>query len=165
MIRDRLNILKAIHIFTDASIIIIAYLVAYYIRFYTPLFVDGVGKFYPLEKYAALLVYLVPIYLFIYFFFRLYSSEPEEYRRHPVLKIVVSNMVGLLLFLTFLYFQKENNISRIFLLLFLIINIILTVGSRILITNTRLKLKRGWKKELIGKFRIERVRRIFIAIE
>ena len=144
MMRDRMNILKAIHILTDAAIVIIAYLVAYYVRFYNPLLVDGVGNFYPLERYAALLVYLVPIYLFIYFFFRLYSSEPEEHRRHPVLKIVVSNLVGFILFLTLLYFQKENNISRIFLLVFFILNIILTVGSRILITtHTKLKLKRG----------------------
>ncbi len=142
--KDRMKMLKSFHALMDASIIIISYLVAYYVRFYTPLFGEVSGNFYPLGSYAGLLLYLVPIYLLTYFSFRLYTPEPEEYRWHPVVKLVPANVVGIILFFALLYFQKEHNISRRFLLLFLIINIVLSVGSRILITNSaKLKLKRG----------------------
>ncbi len=135
MMRDRMKMLNAFHILRDTVIIIIAYLVAYYVRFYTPIFSEELGNFYPLKSYAELLVYLVPIYLLSYFFFRLYHPEPDELGRHQLLRIVISNMVGIILFIVFLYIQKEYNISRIFLLLFFLINVILAIVSRMLITN------------------------------
>jgi FlaA1/EpsC-like NDP-sugar epimerase len=146
MVKDRMKMLKTFHILTDAGIIIVAYLAAYYVRFYTPLLNEKLGNYYPLERYVVLLVYLVPIYLLSYFFFRLYNAESEERRWPMVLRVVLSNMVGIIIFIALLYFQKENNVSRSFLLLFLIINVVLAIGSRILILNTnaaKLKRKRG----------------------
>jgi FlaA1/EpsC-like NDP-sugar epimerase len=142
--KERMKRLKAFPILTDACIIVIAYITAYYVRFYTPLLHEKLGIYYPLERYVTLLVYLVPIYLLCYFFFRLYNIEPEEHRGFMVLRIALSSLVGITIFITLLFFRKENNISRIFLLLFLIINAVLTIGSRLLITNdAKLKRKRG----------------------
>jgi FlaA1/EpsC-like NDP-sugar epimerase len=142
MMKDRVKRLKAFRILADACIIIIAYLAAYYVRFYTPLLNEKLGIYYPLERYATLLVYLVPIYLLSFLFFHLYNITPEERRLFMILRIALSNIVGIIIFITLLYFQKENNISRIFLFLFLIINTVLTIGSRIFITNDA-KLKRN----------------------
>jgi FlaA1/EpsC-like NDP-sugar epimerase len=143
MMKDRIKMVKAFHILADVCIIIIAYLAAYYVRFYTQVFNEKLGNYYPLERYAGLLVYLVPIYLLSYFFFRLYKVESEESSLHQIIRIVLSNIVGIIVFITLLYFQNENNISRRFLILFLIINVVLTIGTRILILNTNVaKIKR-----------------------
>jgi FlaA1/EpsC-like NDP-sugar epimerase len=142
--KDRMKRVKAFHILTDACIIIIAYVAAYYMRFYTHISNEKLGNYYPLERYITLLVYLVPIDLLSYFFFRLYNVEQEERRWFTVIRVALSNMVGIIVFITLLYFQKENNISRKFLFLFLIVNVVLTIGSRLLITNNaKLKQKRG----------------------
>ncbi len=141
---DVMKRLKVFHFLFDAVMILLAYLTAYYLRFYTPLFHNELGRFYPLERYISLLVYLVPIYISIYFFFRLYSVEPERHRWYLVLRGVISNVVGFVFLITLLFFRKEYNVSRTFLLLFLIINIVLTIGSRVLISNSgKLKPKRG----------------------
>ena len=142
--KEKMNRLKGFHILTDAGIIFLAYLTAYYVRFYTPLLNEKWGIFYPLERYVSLLVELVPIYLLCYFFFRLYNIVPEERRWFMVLRVISANMVGTIIFMTLLYLQKENNISRQFLLIFLFINIIFTIGSRILGMNyAKLKQNRG----------------------
>ncbi len=138
MMRDRM--LNAFPVLGDIVIIITAYLMAYYVRFYTTLFREELEKFYPLKSYVSQLVYLVLIYLFSYYIFRLYASESEELGWHQLLRLALSNMVGIILFIVFLYFQKEIYISRKFLLIFFVINTILTIASRILITNHR-KLK------------------------
>ena len=138
--KDRM---KMFHILADAGMIILAYLAAYYVRFYTRLFHNELGNFYPLGTYTSFLVYLVPIYLFIYYMLRLYNEEPEGHKRHMVLRGVISNAVGIVLFITWLFLRKEYNISRKFILLFLIMNIAFTIGSRVLIfSHGKLKRKR-----------------------
>lgn len=144
MMEDRMKMLKAFCIITDAGIIIFAYLTAYYLRFHTPLFNEELVYYYPLQSYTALLIYLIPIYLFSLFIFRQYNLMPIISRLNQIIRIVLSNMVGIIIFITLLYVQKENNISRKFLILFLIINTILTIGSRMLISShTKRKLKVG----------------------
>lgn len=152
MMKDRIKRLKTFRILADACIIIIAYLTAYYVRFYTQFFNEKLGNYYPLERYAALLVYLVPIYLLSYFFFRLYNAESEERRLHLIIRIVLSNLAGIIIFITLLFYQNEYNISRRFLILFMIINLVLTIGSRILILNTnaaKLNGKESKEKRII----------------
>ena len=141
---DTKNMLKWLPALMDAGIIIIAYLFAYYLRFYTPLFNGDLGNFYALDVYISLLVYLVPIYLVIYFAFRLFTTKMEERIWYRVLKLIISNVIGLSLFVQLLYFLKEYNISRKFLLLFFIINLILSISSRMWMSySAKLKLTRG----------------------
>lgn len=144
IMNDKKNLLKWLPAITDACIIIVAYLLAYYLRFFNPIFHEEMGYFYPLERYVSLLVYLVPIYLVIYFAFRLYTTKLDEHTWYRVLKLVISNILGLTLFMLLLYLLKEINISRKFLLLFFVINVVLGISSRLLITySARLKLRRG----------------------
>lgn len=116
----------------DVGIIVIAYLLAYYLRFYRPLLSEELGNFYPISHYVSFLLYIIPIYLIIYYVFRLYTDSLESRIWNMIGSLTLANLVGMILFLCVLYLQKEVNISRKFLLLFFIINIVLGIGSRML---------------------------------
>ncbi len=136
MVKNRMFLIKSIYILTDTLIIILAYITVYYLRFHTPLFFEQVGRFYSLKTYAELLVYLVPIYLLSYFFFQLYILEPLEHGWRQILRIAMANMVGLIMFIAFLYIWREYSISRIFLIFFFGLNVLLTIGSRLLLARS-----------------------------
>lgn len=132
MIKDNQKMLNGLRVLMDAFTIIVAYLFAYYLRFYSPFISVKLGVFYPLESYSLLLVYLVPMYLLIYYLFRLYTPKRGKRKWLEIFNIILSNIFGIAFFISTLYFQKNNNISRTFILLFFIINVILGVSSRIL---------------------------------
>ena len=62
MIKDNQKTLNRLHIFMDAAIIVVSYLIAYYLRFYSFLtkmniFSVESGTFYPLNIYAKAYIY------------------------------------------------------------------------------------------------------------
>lgn len=117
----------------DACSIIVAYLLSYYIRFYSPFVTEMPGNFYPLRSYLDLLVYLLPVYLLINYILRLYTPKSGMPLWHETFHLVLSNMLGMAFFILILFFMKEYNISRRFLILFFIVNIALGVGTRMLL--------------------------------
>jgi FlaA1/EpsC-like NDP-sugar epimerase len=125
-----------LHVLMDACTIIVAYLFAYYIWFYSLFVTNNSGTFYPLGKYTVLLIYLVPMYLFIYYVFRLYTPKRGKRKWLEIFNIILSNIFGIAFFTFTLYFQKEVNISPKFLILFFIINVVLGVSSRMLVSYT-----------------------------
>lgn len=136
MMKNHKKMLIWLRVLMDACIIVFAYLLAYYLRFYSP-FVDlGQQLFYSLEVYSGYLVYLIPLILVIYYVFRLYTQKYEDRISLESFYVVLSNMIGVILFTTILYFKKEFYFSRKFLLTFMILNIVLNVSSRIIISHT-----------------------------
>jgi FlaA1/EpsC-like NDP-sugar epimerase len=136
MIKENQKMLIGLHVLMDACTIIVAYLFAYYIRFYSLFVTNNSRTFYPLGKYTVLLIYLVPMYIFIYYVFRLYTPKRGKRKRLGIFNIILSNIFGIAFFTFTLYFQKEVNISRKFLILFFIINVVLGVSSRMLVSYT-----------------------------
>ena len=83
MIKDNQKTLNRLHILMDAIIIVISYLIAYYLRFYsflTSLQIFNVekGSFYSLTIYARSLYFLVPLYLIIYNWAKLIHQSVEK---------------------------------------------------------------------------------------
>ncbi|HWT26920.1 MAG TPA: undecaprenyl-phosphate glucose phosphotransferase [Mobilitalea sp.] len=151
MIKDNQKMLNKFHILMDAIIIVIAYLLTYYLRFYSPLtnlayFLRAEsGTFYPLGVYARRLFYLVPMYILIYYFTRLYTPKRGKQRWIEVFNIILANAFGIVFFISTLYIQKETNISRWFLFCFLATNIILTSSARLLLANAlRIARRKGY---------------------
>ncbi|MDF2906006.1 MAG: putative rane protein [Herbinix sp.] len=128
---DRQKMINWYHVLMDVAIIIVSYLLAYYFRFYNQLFQQKLGYYYTIGQYTIFLFYIIPTYLLIYFEFRLYSVELVGRKWHMAISIIISNVVGMLSFMLLLYLRKYS-ISRIFLLIFLIINVALTIVSRIM---------------------------------
>lgn len=147
MIKDNQKTLNRLHILMDAIIIVISYLIAYYLRFYsflTSLQIFNVekGSFYSLTIYARSLYFLVPLYLIIYNWAKLYTPKRGKRRWTEFFHIAYSNFIGLSFYFFVLYMLREDDISRIFLGMFTVTNVILSTIARMTITNILRSIRR-----------------------
>jgi len=146
MIKDNQKMLNKFHVLLDAFVIIIAYLISYYLRFYSflskiHLFDLEHKGFYSLKEYSKSLIYLVPAYLFIYYLCRLYLPIRGKQKKLEVFNIIKANTFGIVFFTFFLYFKRESDYARWFLFFFFVTNIILTITFRSLLSYS-LKIAR-----------------------
>lgn len=140
MIKDNQKTLNRLHIFLDAAIIVLSFLIAYYLRFYSfltrlKLFSVEKGTFYPLRIYARSLYFLVPLYLILYNNFKLYTPKRSKKKWSEFYNITYSNIIGLAFYFFVLYMLKEDNISRFFLGMFTGINIVICTAVRMTIAQ------------------------------
>ncbi|MBQ9119456.1 MAG: undecaprenyl-phosphate glucose phosphotransferase [Lachnospiraceae bacterium] len=117
MIKDNQKLLNRLHVIIDAILIVLAFVLAYYIRFkmlvhFKPFALAENERYYSLAKYAENLYYLVPVYLLAYYGFNLYKPKRGGGHRLQMWNLFKANAFGLLVFATVLYVIKENNISR-----------------------------------------------------
>lgn len=147
MIKDNQKTLNRLHILMDASIIVFSFLIAYYLRFYSFINDLGIlkaekGTFYSPAVYAQSLYILVPLYLFIYNKAKLYTPKRGKRRWTELFHISYSNFLGLAFYLFFLYMINEEHISRIFLGMFTLTNVILCTFARMLVTQALIVVRR-----------------------
>ncbi len=138
MIKDNQKMLNRVHVLMDACIIIIAYLIAYYLRFFSPLthlrfFTAEVGTFYPLPVYARFLIIIVPLYLIIYSLSKLYTPKRNKKKWAEFFNISFSNIVGVVFYWAILFMIKEMDISRMFGILFSFVNVLIDTCARMLL--------------------------------
>ena len=141
MIKDNQRMLNRVQVLLDTFIIIIAYLITYYLRFFSPLtqipfFSAEVGTFYPLAEYARYLLLIVPLYLIIYSYMKLYTPRRNKKRWSEFFSITFSNIIGAVFYLALIYMLGEKHISRTFMVLFPLTNVLLTTSSRMLLAYT-----------------------------
>lgn len=142
MLKENYKLLQGVYILMDVCIIIIAYFLSYYLRFQsviTKLSFFRIGtneKYYPLISYIRQLVVVIPLYLVINYLFRLYKSKSETRAWLEVIQSLFTNLVGVAFLLMFLYFTKVFDISRIFLMLFFVINTILSFLAHMMMKST-----------------------------
>lgn len=150
MIKDNQRMLNRVQVLMDTFIIIIAYLITYYLRFFSPLtrfrfFSAEVGTFYPLAVYARYLIIIVPLYLIIYSYTKLYTPKRNKKKWSEFFSITFSNIIGAVFYLALLYMLGERDISRTFMVLFSLINVLICTLARMLLAYTlRLARRRGY---------------------
>ena len=126
----------------DAFVIIIAYFIAWIIKF---LFLDESIGALPFRVYAAAILPIVPAYLLLYYLFSLYTPKRVQGRRLEMWNIVKANTVGIALILGVLYLIKMMHFSRELLAIFYFVNILLETGLRNLIRHfLRSMRKKGY---------------------
>jgi len=141
VIKDNQKTLNRLHILIDALIIVISFLAAYYFRFYSiltklRLFRVEKGTFYPLYVYIRKFLYIIlPLYLIIYNQAKLYTPKRVKKKWTEFFHITYSNFFGLAFYLFYLYIRKEFNISRYFLGIFTVFNILLCTAVRMSIAH------------------------------
>lgn len=123
MIKDNQNTLNKLHIVIDAVLIVVAYIVAFHLRFYVmthfSLFALAEGeKFLPFSEYAWNIGFLVPGYLLIYNMCGMYRPKRGHSRLRIISNLVEANVLGIFYFAFLIYIEKEINISRWFYLTF-----------------------------------------------
>ncbi len=115
----------------DASIIIIAYILAYYVRLESHIFpVDPLAGRLSWQIYMTPLIFIVPGYLILYAVFHLYTPKRVQGRRLEFSNIIKANSVGFLVFIMILYMIEILDFSRQMIMIFYVFNILLETLGR-----------------------------------
>ena len=141
LIKDNQKHFNRLHVVLDALVIIISYFCAFYIQFH--LIVKQKVGMLPVQTYMSALFFVVPVFLFLYYMFNLYTPKRVQGRRLEASNVFVANVTGMLLFFFMLYMVHEMNFSRQMIGIFIGINIVLTVVERNLIRQFLMKLRKS----------------------
>lgn len=104
-------------------------LIAWYIRFVSPFFTDGVRTM-DFEAYMMNLLFIVPVYLFMFLISGLYKPYRKQRFSKEFGKIVMANTVSILVVITVLYTIGSIHFSRIMLGLFYGFSILIMTFER-----------------------------------
>ncbi len=126
----------------DFSVITLALILAWYIRFETNLL--GFGRsVWGFDHYIMPIIFIIPAYIFIYYIFGLYTPQrTKKTINSEALKIIEANIIGLLFLVTLLFIFGFTDYSRYMLAMFAIFSTIFSVTERFII-RTLLKLMRS----------------------
>ncbi len=124
----------------DALIIVGSYLLAYVLRFKTGLF--GVSQ-WALARYIYMreLAVIVPGFLVFHYLFHVYSQVKIQRKRTIFIHLMQANAVAVMTEILYLYLRKENNFSRTFLFLFVMIAYFCEVAMRMIIAKIEERLR------------------------
>lgn len=120
------------HVLIDAFVIAASYVLAWTLKFQTPLF-DKSGGRLSFEQYMFALLFIVPGYLVLYHAFNLYTSKRVQGRRLELANILKANILGVLLIIFALYMLREIDFSRGLIYIFCAINVVAETFVRNLI--------------------------------
>jgi Undecaprenyl-phosphate glucose phosphotransferase len=139
LIKDNQKYFNRRQLVLDTVVIIISYLIAWYLipggkRH------AGIGVL-PTQTYMMALVFIVPFFLLLYSACNLYTSKRIQGRRLEIGKILQANLIGGLTFMAVLYIIRQEHISRPMIVLFLCLNVVLTVAERNIVRMILMNLR------------------------
>ncbi|MCD7745276.1 MAG: undecaprenyl-phosphate glucose phosphotransferase [Lachnospiraceae bacterium] len=129
-----------LQVVVDAVVIIVSYLIGWYVMISSTRR-GGIGVL-PREIYIMALVAIVPAFLLLYYAFNLYVPNRLEGRRREGSNILKANAVGGLLLMAVLFMIRQMDVSRMLLVVFLTLNVLLTVLERNLIRIILMRARR-----------------------
>ncbi|WP_073993706.1 undecaprenyl-phosphate glucose phosphotransferase [Parasporobacterium paucivorans] len=132
MIRDNQRIFNRLLVLIDAVIIALSYLLAWFIKFRSGIITSNYAGL-DFRFYMTALFFVVPGYLLLYSFFRVYTPMRIRRIRAELTNLLKPNILGLLLFLTILFIIKQEHFSRSMVLIFFAITVVLEWATRIAI--------------------------------
>jgi len=153
VIRKNQRFLTRLYILADFSVIQISFLIAWFIKFQSDILPydsppAGYGAL-PFETYGKWSLIYGVIAILIGTISSLYSPKRKKRFADELLKIVQTHAVSIFMLLGALFFFKEINISRYYLLLYVLLNLLLIMAYRYVI---KLGLKRARQKGFNKQF-------------
>lgn len=121
MIKENQQALNRLYVFIDIIIMFLAFIYAWLIRF--ELFPPVNSIWWPLSHYLKFMIYLVPVYIFIYSISGVYSPMRQIRLRFELWNFLKANTFSVSTFPIILYLLHEIDISRFFIFLFYSIHI------------------------------------------
>lgn len=157
MIKDNQRYLNRLHVVVDAVVTAASYLLAWWLMFGSR-FADKEIGVLDMGIYFSALYFVVPGYLILYYWNKLYTPKRVQRPENEILNIIRANLIGIILFLAGLYLANSidrelQHFSRGMHALFAIINTISGILVRALIRRIlHLMRKRGYnlKHILLG---------------
>lgn len=146
MIKENQGFLNVLNKVLDALSLIVSLLLTYFVRFYT-IFPSEAGHI-ELYSYMKGLIILVPFYLLVYYYSGLYTPQRRKSFFHEFFNIATANIVGFFVYVTLLYLTRQIMLSRMLLLIFPVINVVILsferAGLRMVLRFFR---KKGFNKK------------------
>jgi Undecaprenyl-phosphate glucose phosphotransferase len=148
MIRSNDRFLTQVYSLSDFICVEISFLISWWVKFHSGLI--------PYENPLSFETYFP--WSFVYgfiatglgYFFTLYSPKRKKSFSQEAFRVIQVHLVSLIILLSFLYVFKVVDISRHFLAIFLIVNIILVVSYRYMVKSIlRLIRKKGFNHQFI----------------
>lgn len=153
MIKENQRLLNFMHVIIDALIIAVSFLLAYDLRFDDTWSILTKWKWIPLpvgyvlerEKYINMLIFLIPCFLIIYRFCGLYDPKRTNSKRFELYSLVKANLFGTVYGTAILYFLRQTDYARLFLAIFIILNLVLDYIFRITVMIILKRIRRAGK--------------------
>ena len=131
MIKDNQKYFNRLHVVLDAIVIAASYMLAWYIKFASPISDIGPATgVLSMRTYFQMLYAIVPGYLILYYIFNLYTPKRATVHKYEILNIFQANVVGLILLMAGWYLVEQIHFSRAMMGYFFILNILFTTLGR-----------------------------------
>ena len=146
MIKNHQKTLNRIHVTIDLILVVVSYVLSYGFRFlwlrWIPFFNKRPGSYLELGEYMSYLWFILPGYLIILLVNGIYRPQRSNGRFLVILGIVRVNVIGIFYIMALLYLVREINISRVFLVIFFLINVLLELAYRWILRRILRKLRK-----------------------
>ena len=114
MIKDNQQKFNRLHVVLDALVLIISYAAAFGLLILGNCVYSPHKQVLPAQYYFIMLVWIVPLYLFLYGLCRLYAPKRVQQRRYEFANIFKANIIGTLIIILVLYLLKKHPYFREF---------------------------------------------------
>lgn len=132
MIKANQKYFNRILVVIDGAFIFASLVLAWLIRFKSGL-LPIAGDYLGFWEYLKPTVVIVPLYLIIYYYFKLYMPQRFKQGSDELKNILKANGTGILAFILLLYLYKIVDYSRYLLILFSVISCVSTAAARMTI--------------------------------
>lgn len=140
MIKDNQKHFNRLHVVIDAVIVVISYIIAWWLKFESPLF-ESI-KALSFAEYMKSLIILVPCIIAMYYAFNLYTAKRVQGRRLEIWNLFKANTLTLMIFMSLSFLIKAMDLSRWMLAFFYVLNI----SFGILVRNLIRVVLKGMRK-------------------
>lgn len=143
MIKQNQKLINKAIVFIDAVVINISFLLAWYIRIHSG-FMELEGGSLTFKEFLIPVLIMLPIYIVLYNFKKLYSTERTVFLSKEIINIFIANLFGIVIFSGLLFINKTIDYSRALLIIFFIICTIFISLERVIIRiSMRIARKKG----------------------
>jgi len=130
MIKQNQQFLNGILVAIDAMVLILAFIVAWFLRFKTTFF-GPLGGYLPFEKYLLMVIFIIPLYLLSYYFLGLYKPFRDQSSIIPEAnQIIKANSIVFALSIATLFVIEQPDYSRILLFVFALLSTLFAIIER-----------------------------------
>lgn len=154
MIKDNQKYLNRLHVVVDALVTAGSYVLAWWLMFGSRFADKGIGVL-DMGTYFTALYFVVPGYLILYYWCKLYTPKRVQRTENEILNIIKANLVGIILVLAMLNLAQSVNrdlqhFSRGMLIMFACLNMVDGILVRALIRRIlHLFRKKGYNQKHI----------------
>lgn len=149
MIKDNQKYFNRLHVLLDALAVVGSYLLAWYLKMAGPFAEEGVGTL-PMNIYFSALYFLVPGYIILYYWYKLYTPKRSQTLEREIIDIFKANLTGVAGFMICLTAFKITDFSRGLIGIFFVLNMTFTLTFRIVLRKVlRYFRKKGYNLKYI----------------